>query len=224
MIDAALFDLDGTLVDNMRVHAEAWVEVSRRLGCERPLDFFATVTAGKKGIEILRMLLGPERPDAELERFHEEKEVLYRKRFAPHLALVPGAMKLLERLAAARIPCGLATLAPKANRDLVLDGLGLRVFFKSIIGAEQAPRGKPHPDIYLASARALNVEPARCVVFEDAIAGVQSAVAAGIPTVALTTAAGTEALREAGASWVVPDFLALPAEVDELLFGALRAS
>ncbi len=215
---AAIFDLDGTLVDNMCFHAEAWVETTRRLGCERPQEFFETETAGKKGVEILRMLMGPSVPEAELQRHHDEKEALYRERFRPNLAPVPGAIELLERLAAAEVPCGLATCAPEANRDMVLDGLDLRVFFRTIVGAEQAPRGKPHPDIYLACAREMGVEPGSCVAFEDAVNGVRSAVAAGMPTVAVTTANGPEELKQAGARWVVSNFHELPADLEEALF------
>ncbi|HEY3445086.1 MAG TPA: HAD family phosphatase [Myxococcales bacterium] len=216
---AVIFDLDGTLVDNMCFHAEAWVETTRRLGCERPQEFFETATAGKKGVEILRMLMGPSVPEADLVRHHDAKEALYRERFAPNLAPVPGAVELLERLAAAEIPCGLATCAPKANRDMVLDGLDLRVFFKTIVGAEQALRGKPHPDIFLACAKAMGIEPAECVAFEDAINGVQSAVAAGIPTVAVTTANSPEVLKQAGAKWIVANFHELPADLETALFG-----
>ncbi len=217
---AALFDLDGTLVDNMRFHAAAWVQVSRELGCERPQAFFETETAGKKNVEILQQLGFGDDP-ARCAEIGLRKEALYREAYRPRLAPVAGALAFLERLQAAGIPCAVATLAPQANRDMVLDGLGLRRFFRHVIGAEQSPRGKPHPDIYLAAAAALGVAPRACAAFEDAVNGVQSAVAAGMDTLALTTANTEAPLREAGARWIAPDFTRLPAELEARLFAPL---
>lgn len=215
---AAIFDLDGTLVDNMRFHALAWVQFARKLGVERPQAFFETETAGRKNSEILEILL-PEAPAEEKARLGAEKEALYRELYRPHLAPVAGALELLERLQRADVPCAIATLAPEGNREMVLEGLGLRRFFRLVIGAEQSPRGKPHPDIYLAAARLLDVPPAECAAFEDAVNGVQSAVAAGMPTLALTTSNVAEPLRAAGAAWVQPDLTCLPAELERRLFG-----
>ena len=207
---AAIFDLDGTLVDNMRFHAETWVEICKELGQSRPQEFFETVTAGKKNSEILRLLLGPKASDEQIARVGARKEARYRERFRPVMAPVPGAVELLARLALAGTPCAIATLAPRENRDMVLDGLGLRRFFTVIIGAEQSPRGKPHPDIYLAAAQALGAATGDCVAFEDAVNGVRSAVAAGIDTAAVTTGARAPALLEAGARWILEDFTRIP--------------
>jgi beta-phosphoglucomutase-like phosphatase (HAD superfamily) len=112
----------------------------------------------------------------------------------------------------------IATLAPRENRDFVLDGLHWRPFFAHVIGAEESPRGKPHPDIYLAAARSLGAPAPDCVAFEDAVNGVQSAVAAGMEVVALTTSNTAEALRGAGARWILADFTRLPADLEARLF------
>lgn len=214
---AAIFDLDGTLVDNMRFHARAWVQMVRRLGLDFPQAFFETGTAGKKNGEILTMLL-PQANAEEIASLGAEKEQLYRELYRPHLAPVPGVVELLERLQSCGVPCAIATLAPEENRNLVLDGLGLRKFFRHVIGAEQSPRGKPHPDIYLAAARALEVPACSCIAFEDAVFGIQSAVAARMDTAALTTANGEEELRVAGARWILPDFTRLPEDLERRLF------
>jgi beta-phosphoglucomutase len=217
---AAIFDLDGTLVDNMRCHAQAWAQTARRVGCERPLSFFETETAGKKSAEILAMLLGPAADPETVARLSAEKEALYRETFRAQLAPVAGARELLARLRQAGVPMAIATLAPRENRDFVLDGLALRPLFAHVIGAEQSPRGKPHPDIYLAAARALGVPAPECVAFEDAVNGVQSALGAGMDVVALTTASAASALAGAGARWVVPDYTRLPEDLERRLFGS----
>ena len=201
----------------MRFHAQAWVTLARRLGLAHPQAFFETETAGKKNSEILRLLLGPAASEAEIAKLGAEKEALYRERFRPVMAPTPGAVGLLERLARAGTPCAIATLAPRENREMVLDGLGLSRFFRQVLGAEESPRGKPWPDIYLAAARALELPPSACVAFEDAVNGVKSAVAAGIDTAALTTASSADALEAAGARWVLADFTWLPGDLEARL-------
>lgn len=210
--------MDGTLVDNMRFHAEAWRAISRRLGVEATAERFAREFAGQKNEEILPRLLGRAIPREELERLAEEKETHYRELYGPHLALHKGAAGFLERLRGAGVRLAVATAAPLGNRNLVLDGLGIREWFERVVGAEEVERGKPSPDIFLAAAKALGVEPEACVAFEDAVNGVRAARAAGMLTVGVTTTTPAEVLIEAGAHWAVPDYDALPAEFEALLW------
>jgi beta-phosphoglucomutase len=112
-----------------------------------------------------------------------------------------------------------ATAAPPANRELVLDGLDLRRRFRAIIGAEHAARGKPFPDIYLAAAAKLDRDPALCIAFEDAVNGVRSARAAGMRVVGVVTTTPVESLIAAGCEWVMPDFTDPPGGLLEA-FGA----
>jgi len=215
---AVVFDMDGTLVDNMAFHNQAWVEFASKLGLSLTAEQFQTGFAGKKNEEILPELLGrPLSPD-ELDRLAEEKETHYRTLYRPHLKLHAGAEAFIHRLRAAGIPIAVATAAPQGNRELVLDGLGIRPLFASIIGAEQVSRGKPAPDIFLAAAKALGVEPAACLVFEDAILGVIAGREAGMPVAGITTATPAKPLRQAGARWTLPDFTTLPPELEARLF------
>jgi beta-phosphoglucomutase family hydrolase len=215
---AVVFDMDGTLVDNMAFHNEAWVSLARKLGVSLTAEDFQTRFAGRKNEEILPVLLGRSLSHEELTRLAEEKESHYRTLYRPHLKLHRGAEAFIARLREARVPMAIATAAPQGNRELVLDGLGIRPLFARIVGAEEVTRGKPSPDIFLAAAKALGVEPSACLAFEDAILGVISARDAGMPVVGLTTTTSAEQLREAGARWIIPDFTALPPELEALLF------
>jgi HAD superfamily hydrolase (TIGR01509 family) len=210
---AAVFDMDGTLVDNMRYHTHAWVALTKRLGISVAPEVFEREFAGKKNDEILPVLLGRPVVGAELAALAHEKETAYRDLYRPRLEAMPGLTGFLARLARARVATAVATAAPPENRALVLDGLGLTASFAHVIGAEHAARGKPSPDIYLAAARALALAPGACVAFEDAVNGVLSARAAGMVAVGVLTTTSRAALLEAGAAWVVADFTALPGEL-----------
>lgn len=216
---AVIFDLDGTLVDNMRFHIQAWVAMARSLGIELAAERVEREFNGKRNEEIFPALLGRPVPPEELTRLAEEKESHYRQLFAPHLAPVQGARELIVRLREAGLGLAVASAAPRANRSFVLDGLGLRSHFAHVIGAEDVKRGKPHPDLFLAAAQALGVDPAACIVFEDAVLGVRAARAAGMLAVGLTTLTPAEVLREAGADWTMEDYRALPEALAQRFFG-----
>lgn len=210
--------MDGTLVDNMRFHARAWVELVAELGLVGPggptLETFERDYAGRKNAEILRTLLGDTIDEREVERLSWRKEERYRALYRPHLRPHDGLVPFLDDLARRDVALAVATAAPPENRRLVLDGLDLTRRFARVIGAEHAPRGKPAPDIFLAAAAALELPPSSCVAFEDALNGVRSAVAAGMVCVGITTVLPAEALVDAGASFAARDFVEAAARLE----------
>jgi beta-phosphoglucomutase family hydrolase len=184
---AFLFDMDGTLVDNMAYHTASWIEFFRRRGKTiEPASFFVD-TAGRHGREILRKYIATSLNEAECAALLEEKEGIYREVYGPHLALIPGARAFID--SARRDNCVLAvgTAAPPSNIVFTIDGLGLRDVFAAIVGAADVQRGKPAPDVFLKAAQLCGVDPADCIVFEDAPLGIEAARNAGMRAVALTT-------------------------------------
>jgi HAD superfamily hydrolase (TIGR01509 family) len=193
----ALFDWDGVIVDSRALHEAAWNEVARELGYRHgPQDFVRHFgTQNWRAIsEILRWTSDP----AEIERISTRKELLYRERLpgVPDL-LVPGVRAFLAELFAQGVPAAIVSSSSRLNIDCVIDALGLRPSFLGIVSAEDALRGKPDPDCFLLGAERLGLPPERCVVFEDAPAGVESGRRAGMRVVALTTTHPASELRSA---------------------------
>lgn len=212
-----VFDLDGTLVDNMRFHVDAWVRYGASLGLAITREAVERDFAGKRNEEIFQQLLGASLSSGELERMAREKEAIYRELYAPHVAPIEGLDSFLDGLRRQGMRTAVATSAPAQNRVWLLERLGLAGAFACVIGPESVQRGKPFPDIFLAAARALELPPADCIAFEDAVNGVTSAVRAGMRVAALTTTTPAEVLRQAGARWILPDYRALPDDLAQTL-------
>ena len=214
---AALFDLDGTLIDNMGYHVRSWTIWCERHGITADPTRHEREFAGKKNGEIINVLLGRTVTGDELSALAAEKEGLYRELYAPHMAWIPGTVQFIERLRARGTKCAIASAAPPANRQLFLDALQAHDLFDAVIGGEQVTRGKPAPDIFLLAAKAVGSAAADCVVFEDAVNGVLGAKAAGMRAVGITTMETAEGLRAAGVDAVITDFRDVGTDVEAWL-------
>ncbi|HEX8605845.1 MAG TPA: HAD family phosphatase [Pseudoduganella sp.] len=193
---AFIFDMDGTIVDNMAFHTKSWVAFFERHGKQIDADDFFRATAGRQGHEIMRSYLGSEltRDDAAL--LDAEKEELYRELYAPHLETVAGFDQFIETAQQQDVRLAVATAAPPANIVFTLDGLDLRRHFDAVVGAADVARGKPNPDVFLLAAERCGTAPEHCIVFEDAPLGVEAARRAGMRAVVLTTTLPAEAFAE----------------------------
>jgi len=190
---AFLFDMDGTMVDSMPWHARSWEVFAREIGAPAPgADFFHRTT-GMTGVEVMRACVG-DRPAPELKAMVERKEAIYRGLFAPRFREVRGFRDFARLARAAGAKVGLATAGDADNIAFVLDHLGCHGFFDAVVGAHDVERGKPHPDLFLLAARRLGVDPAECLVFEDAPHGIEAARRAGMKAVAIATTLPPEEL------------------------------
>lgn len=185
---AYFFDMDGVIVDNTPYHVRSWVAYSRELGNELSPERI-TQLLGLTNEGYLTAVFGRKPTVEEVEAAIERKEALYRELIKPDLrkAMTTGLIDFLRQAERDGIPCAIVTGGPPANVDFVVDGLGIRQYFVSVIDSTQYSRGKPAPDCYLTAAKRLNVDPADCMVFEDAEAGIASALAAGMRVTALAT-------------------------------------
>ena len=187
---AVIFDIDGTLVDNMHLHAEAFAVFAERHGLPPLTKEDRARLDGRRNSEIFPILFNRAVPREEWLAYEHEKEGLYRELSKGRLSPLNGLHDLIERLKVERIPIALATSAPKPNVVHTLAELELAAEFPVIVRGDEVARGKPAPDVFIEAARRLGVDSADCLVFEDAPMGIAAAQAAGMRVVALTTSFG----------------------------------
>jgi len=203
-----IFDLDGTLVANMPLHAEAFAVFGERHRLPRFTEDLRARLDGKRNRDIFPILFDRELTADEQRRFADEKEGLYRELARGRLSPLPGLVRLLDLLDRRGLPAALATSAPLENVAYTLGELGLASRLTRVVRSDSVPRGKPHPDVFLAAAQLIEIPPAECLAFEDAPAGVLAARAAGMRCIALTTSFPEEtfAAHQARADATVADF------------------
>jgi beta-phosphoglucomutase len=206
---AALFDMDGVLIANTDFHINAWLQFAQQNGFSLTKDQYVENINGRVSADAMAYVFRRPISADELIALTEEKEAIYRELYQPHLQPTPGLMDFLNTLQAQRIPAAVGTSAPESNVRFTLDGLSLRPYFKAIVDSSMIQHGKPNPEIYLTAASRLGVEPARCVVFEDALAGIEAGVRAGMAVVALATTHSREELAGTGAVLILDDFTGL---------------
>ncbi len=183
---AFLFDLNGTMIDDMEFHIHAWHNVLTGLGAKLNLAEVKKECYGKND-ELLERIFPERFSEAEMTEMSYEKERSYQKAFGPSLKLINGLDVFLEKAAHQNIPMAIGSAAIMFNIDFVLDGLSLRHYFTAIVSADDVITSKPDPETYLKCADGLGVAYKDCIVFEDAPKGVEAAQNAGMQCVVITT-------------------------------------
>jgi len=192
---AVIFDLDGTIVDNMPWHAQAFDAFVARHRLPAMDMAMRERTDGKRNREIFPILFGREMTMAEIEALEEEKEGLYREISRGRLTPLTGLVPLLDRLDARGIAAGVATSGPRKNVAHTLAEIGLADRFQAIARGDQVAHGKPAPDVFLHAAQLLGIAPDACLAFEDAPLGIQAARHAGMHCVGVTSSYAPDLLR-----------------------------
>jgi beta-phosphoglucomutase len=200
---AAIFDMDGVISDNMAYHTKAWEFFLQKYA---PRFKIGDVTPhfGKTNLDLMSYIFGRSLSRADVERYGEEKEELYRRFYADHMAPLPGLTAFLEELRAARLRTVVATSAPKSNVAFLLDGLNIRDSFDAVVDASEVTRGKPDPEIYFKAAQRVGCTPPACIVFEDSLTGIQAGRNAGMKVIAVATTLPPERLT--GTDLIIKDF------------------
>lgn len=182
---AYLFDLNGTMIDDMQYHIKAWHRILNELGANISLERMRDECYGKNN-ELLDRMFPGRYTEEEKNKMSLEKEKQYQQEFKPHLQLLPGLSEFLEKAHQTGIKMAIGSAAIMFNIDFVLDNLNIRHYFDAIVSADDVKDSKPNPETYLKCAAALNIEPKDCLVFEDAPKGVEAALNAGMESVVIT--------------------------------------
>ena len=202
---AAVFDMDGVLIDSGAHHRAAWRALLAELGVTPDPDFWR-LTIGRPAEEAVALVLGRPLAPGEARGLAERKRAHYGRFVRRGLSAIAGVSAFVSDLAARRVPRAVATSASRLDLDRLLAELGLRGFFTTVVTADDVRRGKPDPEVYLKAAAGIAVEPAACVVFEDSPVGVAAARLAGMRVIGVTTAHTEAELRAAGADRAIADF------------------
>jgi beta-phosphoglucomutase len=188
---AVLWDVDGTLIDSAEYHWLTWRETLSNEGFTLTRDRF-DASFGRRNDEILRSYFGSDLPASEIERISSAKEGRYRELVLTRgIEPLPGVRRWLGRLKAEGWRQAIASSAPRVNLEAILTALGIASYFDAVASAEDVERGKPDPQIFLVTAAKVGVPPARCVVVEDAPAGIEGARRAGMRSIGVLSSHST---------------------------------
>ncbi|BAZ09297.1 HAD family hydrolase [Calothrix sp. NIES-4071] len=204
MLEAILFDLDGTLVNTDPVHFIAWQNMLSRYDIYIDESFYQKNISGRLNPEILADIL-PQLSTQEAIEFADEKEAMFRD-MAPSLERLPGLTELLTWTQTHHIKRALVTNAPHENAYFMLDILELGATFELIVLAEDEEKPKPDPTPYRVAAQRLGVSIENAIALEDSPSGIKSAVGAGIKTIGIASTHDPEKLCSLGAFMAIPDF------------------
>ncbi|HLX92910.1 MAG TPA: HAD family phosphatase [Puia sp.] len=183
-----IFDLNGTMIDDMNYHASAWSGIlNNDLNAGLSDEEVRRQMYGKNE-EVLGRIFGKEYfSSEELKEISIEKERRYQEAYLPHLKLIDGLPEFLAACKEKGLPMAIASAAITSNIDFVLDNLRIRQYFSAIVSADDVQVSKPDPEVFLQAAKLLGLQPENCIVFEDAPKGVEAALRAKMSSIVVLT-------------------------------------
>ncbi|SEM20080.1 haloacid dehalogenase superfamily, subfamily IA, variant 3 with third motif having DD or ED/beta-phosphoglucomutase family hydrolase [bacterium A37T11] len=191
---AVIFDMDGVIADTNPYHSEAFKQFFDKYHVPYTMAEFADHMYGKHNSYIMKYFFKKDLSPEEIRSLEEEKERLFRKIYALVAKPIDGLMPFIKELRQIGFKTAIATSAPKANLDLIVEKLDLRDKMDSLLSSEDVTKHKPDPEVYLNTASALGVDPGQCVVFEDSFSGVSAGLNAGMKVVGVLTSHNKEEL------------------------------
>ncbi len=193
---AAIFDMDGVLVDSNPFHLKKWEALLDEHNIPFDREELPRLILGHRNDTTFRHFFGPNLGADETRRLGEELEERFRGLFRPHAKPLPGLEALIVAFHNAGILMAVASSAMTKNVEFIVDVLGFRHYFRHLVTGDEVLHPKPHPEIYVKAAEKLQIEPSSCVAFEDSFVGVESAKRAGMICVAIASTFPLDDLRE----------------------------
>ncbi len=195
--EAVIFDLDGTLIDNNPYHIEAWKIFYDKIGKPFSKEEYTKNINGRINRDIFNYIFSTTLSPEMIEMYSNEKEAMYRELYKTHIKPINGLIDFLEELKKEKIPKAIATSGLPPNINFMFEHVPIKKYYADVIDASQISNGKPHPEIFLKAASAVNADPKNCIAFEDSVAGIRSAKSAGMKVVGLTTTHTAQDIHEA---------------------------
>ncbi|MGL4631911.1 MAG: HAD family hydrolase [Leadbetterella sp.] len=193
-IQAVIFDMDGVICHTNPYHSKAFDIFFQRRGIHATEEEYKAHMYGKSNSYIFTHFFGRPLDTEELDAVANEKEALFREIYADHIQCIDGWLEFLDDLKSNGIKTGVATSAPRANLDLIMGTLGFESKMESILAWENVVNHKPHPEVYLNSAKNLGCTPDQCIVFEDSFSGVSAGLNASMKVVGVLSSHTVEEL------------------------------
>lgn len=206
---AFLFDLNGTMIDDMEYHINAWYTLLNEMGFPISYEDTKKECYGKNH-ELLERIFPGKFSEAEKISMSTAKEDRYRTAYLPHLALMPGLVEFLQMAKSKDIKMAIGSASIQGNVDFVVEGLQLQQYLDAIVTADHVSISKPHPETFLQCAQQLNIAPADCLVFEDAPKGTIAAKNAGMDCVVITSMHQPHEFDEENVIRFIKDYTEIP--------------
>jgi beta-phosphoglucomutase len=205
MLKSVIFDFDGVIVDSHPAHMRAWNKFLLSVGksvTEAELEF---ARDGRKKEDILRHFLG-DLEVGEIDAYSHKKDLFFNEE-VKGINPVAGIGELLNELSRAGLPTAVASSGSSERVHYILDLVGLRQYFATVVTGDEVDKGKPDPAVFSKAAEKLRVAPSDSLAFEDSVSGVRAARAAGMKCLGIATPSRAQSLTEAGAQDVLVDFV-----------------
>ena len=191
---AVIFDMDGVICHTNPFHAKAFTVFFDKYKIPYTQIDFEKHMYGKHNSHIMTHFFGRPIAGNELKALEDEKEALFREIYSSKVETIPYYKEFLDDLKFHGLKTAVATSAPRANLNLILDKLSIEDKMESLLASENVSLHKPHPEVYLKSAKNMGLEPNRCLVFEDSFSGVTAGLNAGMKVVGVLSSHTREEL------------------------------
>ena len=208
MIKGIIFDVDGTIVDSIPFHFEAWkfFFIKKKVqGFSEKLDIFKN--KGGSTLDFMKSIYGNLYSKKELKKINEEKEVIFRKTYKGKIKPIPGFIEFLNFIKSKNILVGLASNAVRKNISLITKELDIYNQLDSVICGDEVTYGKPDPEMFNKTIDRFNIDKNECLIFEDSIEGIQGAINSGIKTIGVTSSSSSKVLMDSGATDTIENYM-----------------
>jgi beta-phosphoglucomutase len=205
MFKGFIFDMDGTLIDNMDYHNHSWFLFFEKHNIQMTQAELDKIHKGTL-LEMMRILFGANVSTDELMTLGQQKEAIYRQTYAPHLKPIDGLHDFLETLKEKNYPIALATMGDWHNINFIFKALNIEKYFDVVVSGPDVSQGKPHPEIFLKAAECLGIAPNEALVFEDSMSGFEAARRANMAAVGLATTHTVEDIQHLGLIKIAHDY------------------